>query len=376
MLKMRKKLAEYSEIYFLIYIMIVGGMRATGRGTFDIVWLSGIAFLCLGIKLAVTDYSKKEIFWMLAFGCLVVFNFLINHEKTLFLTMISIYGAKNVNLNRVFFYSLWSKVILFAGQVLLAFTGLIDGGYGESMPKYFILQRRWGIYNIPKLGFTHPNYTYLSVIMIALLLVLVYRERLKWYMWIGLSAVLFLFYRILLCRTGWYIWLFTLAVVGCYKLSVKLKIKEVYIKLLCIIPPFLAIFGIIIVIMMSKGNAFAAWLNVCFTGRISMAVECLPSLFRLFANPVRTANEIAYIQLPYNYGWILYLFSLIVYIKTMWMMAKRKEDYYVIIFAVISVYFLGEAVPVSSGWNTSLLLVSGLIFERAEENNVSTGIIN
>ena len=57
MLKIRKKLAEYSEIWFLIYILITGGMRAIGRGTFDIIWLAGIAFLCLGIKLIVTDYG-------------------------------------------------------------------------------------------------------------------------------------------------------------------------------------------------------------------------------------------------------------------------------------------------------------------------------
>lgn len=377
MLKIRKKLAEYSEVWFLIYILITGGMRAIGRGTFDIIWLAGIAFLCLGIKLIVTDYTKKEILWMIAFALLVLLNFGINHEKTLFLTMISIYGAKNINLSKVFFYSLWSKVLLFGGLVVLVWLGMIEGGYNERMPKYSILKGETAFYYVPHLGFPHPNYAYLSIVMIALLILLVYKERLKCIHLGMISVILFLFYRILFCRTGWYIWLIALVMIGAYKLAEKLEVKKIYIRLLCIMPAMLAIFSVIMVILMAHGSAFAGWGDKCLTGRIAIATySCLSGLFTLLANPVRTTNEIAYIQLPYNYGWILYLISLILYIKTMWMMAKQNEDYYVIVFAVISIYFLGETVPVSVGWNISLLLVSGLLFQKTGENNVSTGIID
>lgn len=377
MLKIRRKLAEYSEIWFLIYILITGGMRAIGRGVSDMLWLTGIAFLFLGIKLIVTDYSKKELFWMAAFGGLVILNFLINHERTLFLTMISIYGAKNVNLNKVFFYSLWSKLLLFGGQVVLVCLGVLEGGYSDGMPKYSILKGETAYYRVPCLGFTHPNYTYLSIIMIALLALMVYKERLKWIHLGIISAILLLFYKVLLCRAGWYIWIITLMIIAVYKLAEKLELKEIYVKLLCIIPALLAVFSVVIVILMAQGNMFAEWVNKCLTGRIAIAASwCLPDLFTLLANPVRTANEIAYIQLPYNYGWVLYLFLLILYTKTMWIMAKQNEDYYVIVFAVISIYFIGEAVPVSVGWNTSLLLVSGLLFRKMGENNVSTGVFD
>lgn len=377
MLKIRKKLAEYGEIWFLIYILITGGMRAIGRGVSDMLWLTGIAFLFLGIKLIVTDYSKKELFWMATFGGLVILNFLINHERTLFLTMISIYGAKNVNLNKVFFYSLWSKLLLFSGQVALVCLGVIEGGYTEGMPKYSVLQGEWEKYRIPCLGFTHPNYAYLSIVMIAFLALLVYKERLKWLHLGMITIILFIFYKVLFCRSGWYMWVLTLVIIGGYKLMDKIGLTNFYVKFLCIIPALLAIFSIVIVFMLLKGNALAIWVNKCLTGRIEMvATACLPTLFRLLGNPGRTANEIAYIQLPYNYGWLLYLFSLILYIKAMYMLFKQKEDYYVIVFAVISIYFLGEAVPVSVGWNTSLLLMSELLFKGAEEKNVSKGIID
>lgn len=379
MLKIRKKLAEYSEVWFLIYILITGGMRTIGRGAFDIIWLAGIAFLCLGIKLIVTDYTKKEIFWMVTFALLVLVNFGINHEKTLFLTMISIYGAKNINLNKVFLYSLWSRVLLFGGQVLLVCLGIIEGGYMEGMPKYSAIQGEWENYRIPCLGFTHPNYAYLSLIMIALLVLLVYKERLKWLHLGIMTIILFIFYKVLLCRSGWYIWILTLMIIAVYKMAERLNLKEIYIKLLCAVPAIMMIFSYLVVILMARGNAFAIWVDRCLTGRVREVIRwCQPYLFRLLANEERTANEIAYIQLPYNYGWLLFAILLTLYMKTMWLMAKRKEDYYVIVFAVISIYFLGEAVPVSVGWNLSLLLISEVLFQKSVvgDNNVSTRVFD
>lgn len=377
MLKIRKKLAGHGEIFFLIYILIIGGMRAIGRGTFDIIWLSGMAFLCLGIKIAVTDYSKKELIWMAAFAGLVMLNFLINREKTLLLTMISVYGAKNVNLHKVFFYSLWCKVLMFSTQIILVALGVIESSYVQDMPKYFALQGEWKYYDVPCLGFTHPNYTYLSIIMSALLVILVYKERMKWYVWGGMSVVLFLFYQILFCRTGWYIWIITLVMVAFYKVAEKLKLNDIYVRLLCAMPMMLAVFSLIIVILQVKGNSFAYWVNECLTGRIQMAAtEVLPNLFTFLGNPERTANEIAYVQLPYNYGWILYILLILIYTKTMMLLAKRKEDYYVIVFAMISIYFLGEAVPLSVGWNTSLLLVVELLFQGSGRNYVSERIVD
>lgn len=377
MLRIRKKLAEYGEIFFLIYILIIGGMRAIGRGTFDIIWLSGIAFLCLGIKIAVTDYSKRELIWMVAFAGVVIFNFLINHERTLLLTMISVYGAKSVNLHKVFFYSLWCKVLAFSTQIILVGLGVINSSYVRDMPKYFALQSEWKYYDVPCLGFTHPNYAYLSIIMSALLIILVYKEKMKWYIWGGMSIVLFLFYQVLLCRTGWYIWIIALMMVVFYKATEKLKLKDIYIKLLCIMPTMLAVFSLAMVILRAKGNEFTAWVNVCLTGRIQLAVvNALPDLFTLLGNPVRTANEIAYIQLPYNYGWILYIFLLVIYTRTMLLMSEKKEDYYVMVFAIISVYFLAEAVPLSVGWNVSMLLVAELLFQDGGKNYVSERVVD
>ncbi len=379
MIQARKRLQTYQETFYLVYILIIHGMRSLGKGTFDIFWLSAIAFTCLGIKLVLTDYTKKELLWMILFGSLIMVSFFFNHEKTLLLTVFAIYGAKNVDLDKVFLYGLWSRVILIGGQITLVFLGVIEGGYSEEMPKYFALTGEKITYAIPKLGFTHPNYAYLSIVMTALLAVLVYRERLKWYGYAVITLILYGFYRILLCRTGWYMWLLTICLILCYRLALKIKWQELYLKCVCMLPVFLSVFCLAVLILLSRGNSFAVWIDRCMTGRFGRfgiaGRESLPELFgSLWGHRDRTANEIAYIQLPYNYGWPVYLSCLAVYVKVMWSYVKEKKDYFVLILGAISICFIGEAVPLSAGWNLSMLLVSCALFQTGKEKmDVSEG---
>lgn len=375
MLKCRKKLAEYDENFFLTYILITGGMRAIGMGGFDLVLPSAIAFFCLGLKLFVTDYSKKELFWMVLFGGLVLLNFCISREKTLLLTMISVYGTKNVDINKVFAWSLWSRIVLFGSKILLVFLGIVEGGYAEGLTKYSVFKGKFESYRIPCLGFSHPNYAYLSIVMIAFLVILVYQERIKWYAYLGVSAILLFFYKILLCRTGWYVWVITLALITFYFVADKLNLKELYMRLLCLVPIIAAVFSLWMVLWASRENELINQINGWFSGRFHWAsVQAFPALFTLFGHEVRSANEILYIQFPYNYGWVLYIFFIILYVKTMMMLANNKKDYYVIVFAAVSIYFLGEAVPLSAGWNESLLLISGLLFKNSGKSYVSERI--
>ena len=44
-------------------------------------------------------------------------------RKTLILTVMAIFGAKNVNLDKVMKYALWEKVVLTVGTLTLAATG-------------------------------------------------------------------------------------------------------------------------------------------------------------------------------------------------------------------------------------------------------------
>ncbi len=127
MLKLRKKLGEYQEIYYLIFILAMTGMTSAGINSeyriYKIVFAVVTLFLLL--KVIVTDYTWRELVLMALLTVLLGVNLLRNGEKTLILTAMGVFGAKNVSLEKVFKYALWLKVALTGGTLLLAAAGQI-----------------------------------------------------------------------------------------------------------------------------------------------------------------------------------------------------------------------------------------------------------
>ena len=362
-----KELQKHQEEFFLIYIVILHGMRTVCKGFFDIIWLSGISLFCLVLKCLVTQYSKKEIAWMTLFTLFAGLSFLANRDWTLLLTVFSIWGAKNVNLDRIFKWCLWSGIGILIFHFSLVAVGIVDCGYSEGMPKYSAITGLWEKVNIPQLGLLHPNYAYMSVFMTVLLAVLCYGEKVRWWGYGGLTAIMYVLYKVLYCRTGWYMWIITLVMIAFYEIIKKTKVKEWYLNLLCFLPLFFGIMSVAILYMLKAGNQIAIWINNCFTGRFAIALyKCLPDLYGIIGNSPRTSNEIGYIFFPYNYGWITYVIALATYICTMWYMKKIGKDYACLVLAIVAGYFMGEAVPISAGWNVSLLLIALFLYREKD----------
>ena len=104
------------------------GMHSMGINSDDRIYLYvfAVATLFLLLKMAVTDFTWREILIMSVFAALLGANFLRNGEKTLILTAMGIFGAKNVNLDKVMKYALWEKAVLTVGTLTLAATGVIE----------------------------------------------------------------------------------------------------------------------------------------------------------------------------------------------------------------------------------------------------------
>jgi len=51
----------------------------------------------------------------------------------------------------------------------------------------------------------------------------------------------------------------------------------------------------------------------------------------------------------------------------MWYMMKKGQDYKCMVLAIAAGYFMGEAVPLSVGWNVSLLLLAEFIYRGEKE---------
>lgn len=364
----RKKIAEYNEIFYLVYILSVFGLMSIGQGSDYLIYriVFPFAFIALCVKLVSTDYTKKELFWMFLSGGLLILNMFLNGEKTLVLSMMAVLGAKNVHLNRVMKYALWERIVLTTGMILLSVAGIIENLEFSGMPKF--MDGEWKGFTIYAYGYTHPNHAYIDIFSIAILFIIVYGSRMKWYGYLALHAMMYAAYYFLICRTGWYTWLACLSMLILYELIKRTKVRSFYLYLISLIPIGLTVFSVWGVFLYHvNGDQWGTLMyriNQLFTGRFHLAQECWPDLFKVVIGHIpRAGKDLAYIHFIYNYGWIIFLMLIVAYIGTMWELIKCGQDYICIALAVMSGYLLGEVTPLNVGWNITLIYVSMVIFK-------------
>ena len=360
MLKLRKRLAQYQEQFYLVFILSIvalfsAGFNSTDR-VYQIVFGAGTLFLLL--KLAVTDFTWREMIWMAAITLLLGLNVLRNGEKTLIITAMAVFGAKNVSLDKVFRNSLWVKIVFTVGTILLAVVGVIENQV-RYLPKN---GERTTIYCY---GYHHPNAAFANVFLIFAIAILVWGDKLKWYAYVGFTLVLLGAYWLFVCRTGLVVWCALLVLVFGYKISCKLKWDKIYLTLLLLIPVVLAALTFVLPLIGTQNSALAKKMNFYLTGRINQLTQGISNLgLPLLGNIPRDPFESVYFHLLYNYGWIITIICFAAYLYTMWKCRKNSRPYEMIILSTMAIYGFMEHWPLSVGWNISLLCMSCILFRK------------
>ena len=365
MLELRKKLADYQEIFYMLFLLPMTGMTSMGINSEDRIYLYvfAVATLFLLLKMAVTDFTWKEIVIMGVFTLLLGVNFLRNGEKTLILTAMGIFGAKNVKLDKVMKYALWEKAVLTVGTLTLAATGVIENEMVWLPKKGVLIQ-------LPCYGYYHPNMAFANIFVILLLTVIVYREKLKWYSYIIGTGVLIGSYQLFMCRTGMIVWIvLCLMVMGC-QLSRRLRFETQYLYLLSLIPITLAVLALTIPAIARKNPTFSTWINRILTGRIDLVNQEYDQMLKLFiGNISQRPFDSMYYTVLYNYGWIFFLLGLVAYTTGMWYCIKKSQHYGVIGLCIMAIYGFMELLPLSILWNLPLLYLSQILFQGKKVRN-------
>ncbi|MCM1189492.1 MAG: hypothetical protein NC541_09365 [bacterium] len=359
-MNIRHKLAKYQDFYYMIFILAMTGMTSAGinseYGIYKIVFAAGTVLLLL--KMAVTDFTWREILVMALFTALLGVNLLRNGEKTLVLTAMGIFGAKNISLDKVFKYALWLKAALTACTLLLAATGVIENRMIE-------LPKNGEMVTLYCYGYYTPNMAFANIFVVLLLAILVYRDKLKWYAYVIATAIMFAAYKVFMCRTGLVVWFVLCLMVLGYRLTRRWKYEKIYMTLFIAIPAVLAALTLILPVLLQKGYKFAAKLNFYLTGRIQLQNLFYNDIGTLLLGHVpRNPFDSIYFHLIYNYGWILFLLCFIAYCYGIWYCIKRENYYGVIGMGVMAVYGFMEQLPLSVLWNLPLLYLSWVLFKE------------
>lgn len=359
MLELRKKLSNYQEVFYLLFLLPMTGMHSMGINSDDRIYLYvfAVATLFLLLKMAVTDFTWREILIMSVFAALLGANFLRNGEKTLILTAMGIFGAKNVNLDKAMKYALWEKAVLTVGTLTLAATGVIEN-------EIVVLPKNGEYLEIPCYGYYHPNMAFANIFMILLLAIIVYGDKLKWYAYVLGTVIVLGAYRVFMCRTGLVVWAVLCLMVLGYRITRRFSIQKMYSFFYLPVPTMLMLVTMVIPILAKSNVRFSAWINDILTGRIEFVNQVYHQVWTLPLGQIpKRSYDNMYFNTLFNYGWIILVLCLVVYTIGIWYSIREEQYYITIALSITALYGYMELLPLSVIWNLPMVYLAQALFK-------------
>lgn len=359
MLELRKKLANYQEIFYMLFLLPMTGMTSMGLNSEDRIYLYvfAVATLFLLLKMAVTDFTWREIVIMGVFTLLLGANFLRNGEKTLILTAMGIFGAKNVNLDKVMKYALWEKAVLTVGTLTLAATGVIENAA-------FVLPKNWDWYTIYSYGYETPNMAFANIFVVLLLVIIVYGDKLKWYAYVVETAIVLGAYKLFMCRTGLVVWAILCIMVMGYRLAKQFNWEKIYLHSFIAIPGTLSVITMVVPVIARNNVEIEVAIDRLLTGRVHMINQVYEQVWTFGLGHVPGSPfDNMYFNTLYNYGWGLTIFWLVAYTIGIWYSVKKSQYNITIALSIMAVYGYMELLPLSVLWNLPLTYLELILFQ-------------
>ena len=370
MLILRQKLQPHSELVYMCAVVLLCAIRSVGLGSKEAGVLTAIALLAVLYKIVLTDYTKKElIVGAILFG-LLGYALVVNGDKMLLMSMIVIWGAKNTDIKRTLLWCLIVRVPLMAGRILLAVTGVLPGSENQLLKTNpYLGTSDWVI--IRDYGFYHVNYLYLGLVSIGFLLIICMAKieqsnrRLFLLSITGYTALLYMAYKVLLCRTGFYLWvvLYILILIA-ELLKPYEKVFNVLLGLVTYVPVILLILCVTLAIFRKTDLPFTLRYDALFSGRFEHFVPYVSELWKqVFAASEYLKLDNGYFYNLYNYGVLWTCLLIFVMSKTLKTLKEGNEYLPVLALVGIAGYMIGEATPWSVQWNPAILLLAYGFFD-------------
>jgi hypothetical protein len=367
--KLSNYLKGHADVLYLLYFLPIAGCVSMGLSSDQLVYKGcfAIAIIFLLLKLWVTDYSLIDFFIMGAVMVLLGYVYLRTSEKTLIISALSIFGCKGVNVRKVLKYTLFVYIIGMTLTISMVMLGKVQG-------ELHTLNKGGIEYKINDFGFSHPNSAYNHLLMIALMIVAVWQERLRWYHYGIMTFIMFVAYKVFFSRTGFLIYLLLCMAIGVLHIIKWDKLKKVFFFLLNLIPMGILTVSCILMIWYDKGIPFIDKLNNFVTGRIKLSsqaykyagVSWFGAVNRDWMRGIFVDN--AYLSVLVSYGIFVCALCVVSYSLTCFRYWKIGEYYNLIILSTIAVYAFMEYMVVNATWNPLLLFMSGSLFWIGRKN--------
>lgn len=338
------------------------------------------SMLCLGIKLVLTKYTVKEIVVMAAIALYAVFIYLKTGYITFTITVVTLLGAKNIDV-----YDLMKKVLFVR---LICMTVLISASTAGIVGNFVKDQYDDGL--TYSFGFQNPNDFMVNVFVnVALIFYLNYKKLNVLYFLLSVYAF-YAVYCVTKSMTGMMLGVFLLVVFLFLKIFDRLgnvgnKIKQIISA--AVVPTSLWCFigTFIVSAVFDVNNRFMFTLDQLVSGRLKIQHQYwLNYGFSLLGKDIsRGAARWDGVQINngfldsnywcsfYKYGFVSVMIFIVFLIAASWYFHKKKDYNVVIIINTLCIYGLMEDFLISSIVNPFLLLAVYAVYSMLKERKWS-----
>lgn len=338
------------------------------------------SMLCLGVKLVLTKYTVKEIVVMAAIALYAVFIYLKTGYITFTITVVTLLGAKNIDV-----YDLMKKVLFVR---LICMTVLISASTAGIVGNFVKDQYDDGL--TYSFGFQNPNDFMVNVFVnVALIFYLNYKKLNVLYFLLSAYAF-YAVYCVTKSMTGMMLGVFLLVVFLFLKIFDRLgnvgnKIKQIISA--AVVPTSLWCFigTFIVSAVFDVNNRFMFTLDQLVSGRLKIQHQYwLNYGFSLLGKDIsRGAARWDGVQINngfldsnywcsfYKYGFVSVMIFIVFLVAASWYFHKKKDYNVVIIINTLCIYGLMEDFLISSIVNPFLLLAAYAVYSLLEERKRS-----
>lgn len=358
---------QLSELLYLLFFGIM--LLAKGIGLYDgqniyKVFLV-LAFLCIVLKMCITEYSFKEWAAILFLLVLSVIVYRVSGEKGVLICMTMIVAMKNVSLKRCF----WVGLTVWGIAISVRF--LISLFFIENVATAVQTKNITGAVLRYYMGFPHPNVLHISYLILAALVIYCFKETysLK-HLALLLAGNLFLFF---------YSYSFTGALIVTLYVCLSYYVKKRRIHkfeyfLVMLVFPGCILFSVLFPIVL-QGKAFEL-ADKIFNNRINFAKHFLTfeNMSLLGNNLASITTEIitmdnSYVFTLVTYGILIFVLMCAGYMATISSYVKQKKNIELAMICCFLVAGLTEPFLFNTSFkNLTLLFIGEQFFTGLNKN--------
>ena len=357
-----------------------------------------ITFLLFLMKVLLTEYTFKELGVYLVLGVVSVISYRITGKNDVIRIVTFVAACKGLSLKKMLRYTFY---VTLAGCMVIVFLA-VTGIYGDMSltmvygREYDVLNRVGAEETRYTLGMGHPNALAAMFLMVVVLGVYAFSERMKWYVYLFLMLLNIGVYKLSDSKTG--MLCTTLFLAGSFVMTYCRFFREKKFAYVCGTLVFLLCLAFSVD---SAANALRVWeaqfrkayygdpksqygyypqleidnhivallrINESFSGRIVSLLDSENNdgsieTWSLFSSPhnMKYYFDMGWVKLFYRYGIIPGILYCVACLMLLWKFYKRRDAYGLVVFTVLAVYSVMEAhlFSVYIGRNFLLMMMGG-----------------